>query len=71
MLRRILLAPEVKGVEEASTHSAQSVVHGSHMTMIIQNLSLNLTVKDARHSLINMLKFQRMHIKFLMVLRRL
>lgn len=47
------------------------VLRMDHMTMIIQNLSLNLTVKDARHSLINMLKFQRMHIKFLMVLRRL
>lgn len=30
MLHRILLAPEVKGVEEASTHSAQGVAHGSH-----------------------------------------
>lgn len=30
MLHRILFAPEVKGVEEASTHSAQSVAHGSH-----------------------------------------
>lgn len=30
MLHRILLAPEVKGVDEASTHSAQSVAHGSH-----------------------------------------
>lgn len=29
-MHRILLAPEVKGVDEASTHSAQSVVHGSH-----------------------------------------
>lgn len=30
MLHRILHAPEVKEVEEASTDSAQSVTHGSH-----------------------------------------
>lgn len=30
MLHRILLASEVKGVKELSTHSAQSVAHGSH-----------------------------------------
>lgn len=30
MLHRIPLAPEVKGVKEASTHSAHSVAHGSH-----------------------------------------
>lgn len=42
------------------------VLHMDHMTWIIQNLSLNQTVKDARHSSINMLNFQRMHTKFLL-----